>query len=135
MKKIYTLLFVSLITLVFNDLQAQQKPDKLPVYPGCEQSQDKMACMKDEILSFIGEEFNADLLKQIKDTKQMSMSIVFVIDESGNIENIRINSGYDSINKEMLRVIKKLPKIKPAESGGQPIPMRYELPLFFDTGK
>ncbi len=135
MKKIYILLFISLITLIFNDLQAQQKPDKLPVYPGCEQSQDKMACMKDKILSFIGDEFNADLVKQIKDAKQVSMYISFVIDELGNIDDIHVKSGYDKLNKDMERTLRRLPKIKPAESEGYPIRMRYELPLVFDTGK
>ena len=121
--------------MFINNLQAQERPDKMPVYPGCEQAEQKMPCMRQKILDFIGDNFDTDLIKEIKDTKQISVYVSFIIDELGKVDEINIKSGYEKLNAELQRIIQKLPVIKPAEAGGYPIRMRYELPIVFDTGK
>lgn len=123
-----TLMFIGLF---FNSLQAQQ-PDKLPVYPGCETAEEKMSCMRENVLAFIGDEFNTGLIKEINEKGQISMYVVFVIDELGKIDEISVKSAYEKLNAEMERVVKKLPLIKPAEADGYPIRMRYELPVVFE---
>ncbi len=131
----YLLKKISLISLLFiaSLTQAQKQiPDQMPVYPGCEQSEQTMQCMRSHILDFIGENFNSDLLHQIKDTKEVNIYVQFIILSTGEISNIEIKTAYPKIQKEMERVLGKLPKIKPAKIEGNPIDMRYEMPISFD---
>ena len=128
----YQLLFIGVMILATQSTQAQQRPDKMPVYPGCEQAEKNMSCMRESILNFIGKNFNSDLLHDIKDTQQVSVLVSFVIDEYGEIDEIIIDSAYAKLNAEMKRVIKLLPKIKPAEANNIPIAMKYQIPVVFE---
>ena len=130
----YLYLLFTVLYLNTASIHAQQ-PDQAPVYPGCEQETEKMACFKEHLLNFMVENFNSDLLKKVKDAEQVNMLIGFVINEEGKLEDIQIKSGYDFLNEEMQKVLAKLPPIQPAEKDGTPIPMRYELPVIFEVPK
>jgi hypothetical protein len=132
MKHIY--FFSIILFFYFQPANAQNRPEKMPVYPGCEQAVKKMPCFKEKVLNFITENFNSGLIDEIKKETTVSMLIMFVIDENGKPVDIMIKSGYPSLNDEMKRVIKKLPAVKPAESGGETVKMQYELPVIFETG-
>jgi len=129
-------LYAIIIALVLNNtpLLAQQ-PDTAPVYPGCEQATEKMTCFKEHLLNFMVENFDSDLLKKVKDARQVNMMISFVINEEGKLEDIEVKSGYEFLNDEMKKVLAKIPAIQPARKDGQPIPMRYELPVVFEVSE
>ena len=133
MKYLHLIIFALFMNL--NHATAQERPDELPVYPGCEQEAQKMSCFKEHLLNFMVDHFDSDLLKKVKDTKQVSMFVSFVIDENGALDQVQIQSGYDYLNEEMKRVLSKVPVIQPAKKDGQPIPMRYELPVIFEVSK
>ncbi|GEM_PF-5250711 len=127
--------FYNIIFMVFlflsNNIQAQ-KPNQMPVYPGCEHSNEQMKCMHDKLLNFIESHFDSGVLHKIKDEKEVNVHVAFIIDESGEIENMEIKSAYPEIIKEMTKTLKQLPKIQPAKLDEKPIRMRYELPVSFE---
>ena len=128
--------FVLLVTLNLTFMAVgQSRPDEMPVYPGCEQATEKMQCFKKEFLSHISENFNSDLLKQVKDADQVNMMINFTIVWDGTLSNIDIKSPYDFLNEEMQRVLQLVPKLTPAKSHGDPIAMQYSLPVSFEIKK
>jgi len=110
-----------------------QAPDTMPVYPGCEQSEQKMPCFKEKLTAFIAENFQADLLQKITEDDQVSMMIRFNIDENGTLQQIDVQSGYDFLNDEIKRILQQVPPIKPAQSNGVPVTIQYQLPVVFDT--
>jgi len=56
----------------------------------------------------------------------------FVINESGNIENIVVVRGVDpSLDKEAIRVIKKMPKWEPGKQRGKAVKVSFSLPINF----
>jgi len=113
-------------------LKAQKQPDQLPVFPGCEQVKEKMPCFKEKVLEHISANFNTDLLHQVKDTKQVNMFVQFEISPEGKLQNFEITSPYDALNQEMKKVLQSLPKVQPAQSGGNAISMQYQLPIVFE---
>jgi hypothetical protein len=130
MKKVF---YLTLFALFFQlqNLTAQQRPDKMPVFPGCEAETAKMTCFKEKLLDFIADNFNSELVKKTDSKESINLLVRFVINEEGKPEDIRIQSAYKDLNKEMESVIKKLPTIVPAQADGYPIRMQYELPVIF----
>jgi protein TonB len=128
----YFLVFGIILLLQLQPAKAQNRPEQMPVYPGCEQADKKMACFKEKLLEFITENFNSDLINAIKDTDEISMLVIFVIDETGKPVDMSIQSAYPKLNDEMKRVLQLLPDIKPAKTDNYPIRMQYELPLVFE---
>ena len=78
------------------------------------------------------------LLKNIRqpDDLQAGEKIVvlvsFVVSENGEIENEKvISSGRDDLDKEVLRVIGKMPVWKPGKQNGHEVPVYFNLPVTF----
>jgi len=128
--KIVLILFISLNSLQIN---AQSRPDTMPVYPGCEQAEQKMTCLKDKLLHHIADNFDIDLLNNVKDADNVNMLIVFTIDVDGKLTDFNINSGYPVLDKEMLRVLHLVPSIIPAKRNGEAVLMQYSLPVSFEV--
>ncbi|MGZ2368791.1 energy transducer TonB [Ancylomarina sp. YFZ004] len=56
----------------------------------------------------------------------------FVINENGGIENIVVVRGVDpALDKEAIRVIKKMPKWKPGKQRGKAVKVSFSLPINF----
>ncbi|MEE0997873.1 MAG: energy transducer TonB [Paludibacteraceae bacterium] len=56
----------------------------------------------------------------------------FVVEEDGSISDIKVVRGvHPSLDAEAVRVVKLMPKWKPAEYRGKPVRTKYMLPVFF----
>ena len=56
----------------------------------------------------------------------------FVVDAEGNIAELKIvKDGRDDLDKEVLRVIKRMPKWKPGMQNGRAVPVYFKLPVTF----
>lgn len=64
---------------------------------------------------------------------QGKVYVSFVIDELGMIGNIEIIRGVDvSIDNEAIRVIASMPRWNPGKQGGNPVKVRYNVPILFE---
>jgi len=132
--KYYSIIFLFFIVSL-QRVTAQQKPDTMPVYPGCEKEQAQMSCFKEKLLDHISTHFDTQLLDTIQDTKQVSMLIYFHIDIDGKLKKIVVQSPYEQLNTAMKSVIESAPTVLPAKAAGQPIMMQYRLPVVFEIKK
>ena len=58
--------------------------------------------------------------------------VSFVVDIDGTITDVEVEQKvYPSLDAEAARVVKSMPKWKPANNQGLPVRMRYKLPLTF----
>ena len=58
--------------------------------------------------------------------------VQFVVGTDGSIENVRVLKGVSELlDKEAVRVIKKMPKWTPGMQEGEPIRVRYQIPIKF----
>jgi protein TonB len=58
-----------------------------------------------------------------------------VIEEDGNISNVKVQRGITDCpdcDAEAVRVVKTMPKWKPAENDGKPIKSWFNLPIKFN---
>jgi len=57
-----------------------------------------------------------------------------VVSKTGAVENVKIiSSGRADLDKEVLRVINKMPLWKPGKQNGQPVSVYFNLPVTFQT--
>ena len=58
--------------------------------------------------------------------------MMFVIDKDGNVTQPKVVKGVDpDLDAEALRMVKAMPKWKPAKLDGKPVAVKYALPIRF----
>ncbi len=65
-----------------------------------------------------------------------SIAVQFIIDKNGNITSVKsLNSNHKDLENEALRVVSKLPKMKPGRQGNEYVSVRYTVPISFKIPK
>ena len=94
----------------------------MPEFPGGKQG----------LLRFLSENVNypEDAKKKGIEGKVL---VQFVIDKDGSVTNVEVvrSGGHPSLDKEAVRVISMMPKWKPGFQKGQPVRVRYTVPVNF----
>lgn len=110
--------------------------EDIPLFPGCEKvarTQQK-ECFMEQMNKHIKKYF--EYPSRAKDNNvQGRVTVMFVIDKSGNVSNLRIK-GTGKKDSELLeaeaeRIIKKLPKFTPGKQRGKPVGVNYAQPIMF----
>lgn len=58
--------------------------------------------------------------------------VEFVVGKDGNVGDVRVKRGASTVlDEEAVRVVRSLPAFKPGVLGGQPVKVRYLLPIVF----
>ncbi|OUR91529.1 energy transducer TonB [Flavobacteriales bacterium 34_180_T64] len=110
--------------------------ENVPIFPGCEKEKGNNAkkdCMSAKIAKFVNKKFNTDLAADLGLSGKQRISVIFKIDKSGNITNIRARAPHPGLEKEAKRVIGLLPKMKPGKQRGKAVTVPYSLPILFQV--
>ena len=106
--------------------------EKVPTYPGCSGSNDELKnCMSKSITNFVMTEFNTKVASKNVTGKQR-ISVMFKIDNQGNVVNVKAKTEHPELQEEAIRVVAKLPKMLPGEHDGKKVGVLYSLPIIFD---
>ena len=63
---------------------------------------------------------------------QGTVFITFIVDENGNVQNVKIVRGIEkSLDEEALRVVKSMPKWIPGKYNSHPVKVQFNLPIRF----
>ncbi len=108
--------------------------EKKAVYPGCENEPTEDArfqCMNLNLAKFFAK--NVVYPEQAKTLGvQGKVFVSFVIEKDGKIANVQVARGVDpSLDAAAVAVVKKLPKMIPAQNSGRPARMSYTIPIAF----
>lgn len=121
-------------------LEATNIPDgnyfKHPIYPGCEKIfgyKQQKKCMSSAIAKFVNLKFDERIGKNNGLTGKKKIYIIFKIDEEGEATRIRSRASHPSLEKEAIRIIKKLPKMIPGSIRGKRVKVAYSLPVIFSV--
>lgn len=92
-----------------------------PVYVGCEElsKEETKECFDNKITAFIKREFNLDLSKELNLSEPKQVEAFFIIDENGNLTGMKVRDSEVNIQAEILRVLRKMPVMKPAIHNGK----------------
>lgn len=106
--------------------------EKFPVFPGCENLQDKEAriCFNKQIQAHITRNFRYPVRAQ-KMKLQGKVSILFKINKEGEVSNIRTRGPFKTLEEEAIRIIKLIPKCQPGQVNGETKATPYSIPITF----
>ena len=103
--------------MILNDVEIA------PVYNGCEElSQEEIKeCFNNKVSTFIKREFNLSLSKDLNLSEPNQVEAFFIINENGNLTGIKVRNSELTIQAEILRVLRKMPVMKPAIHNGKSV--------------
>ena len=87
--------------------------------------------MSDKINKFIKRKFDIGLAGHLGLQGLQKIKIIFKINTEGKITDVIAKGPHPKLEQEAIRVIKRLPKVKPGYINGKPVVVQYRLPLNF----
>ncbi|MDW7693042.1 hypothetical protein R9C00_10060 [Flammeovirgaceae bacterium SG7u.111] len=92
-----------------------------PVYMGCEglSKEKTKECFNNKVSTFIKREFNLNVSKDLNLSEPKQVEAFFIIDENGNLTGMKVRDSEVTIQAEILRVLRKMPVMKPAIHNGK----------------
>ncbi len=104
--------------------------DNVPVFPGCEDAENKRSCFNEMIQKHISKNFNYPQEAQEKGI-QGQVSVMFTVAKNGSITNIRKRGPHKLLEKEVARIIGMLPKMKAGKHNGKKVDVPFSIPVMF----
>ena len=108
--------------------------EKVPLYPGCEEvfgNRARKRCMSKAVSQFISRNFNTDLELDANLKGRQRIILFFKIDKEGNVTNASSKAPHPVLQKEAIRVINILQKMRPAYQKGKPVVIPFSIPIVF----
>ena len=105
--------------------------EDVPVFPGCKGNKKELkSCFNNKMQKHFQRKFNADLPNDLgMSPGKKRIIMLFKIDKVGNIVDIRAKAPHPKLQKEAIRIIKLLPKMKPGRQRGKAVGVKYTLPM------
>jgi periplasmic protein TonB len=95
-------------------------PEIMPAYPGGMEALRKFL------------QRNLTNPKEMEEGEEVSVKVQFVVDYDGNLKSfVTVQDGGEAFNKEVIRVLNKMPNWIPGKSNGQNVPVYYTIPVKF----
>ncbi len=105
--------------------------EDVPVFPGCKGNKAALKkCFSKMVQKHFSGKFDADLPNKLGlDAGRKRVIIGFKIDRNGNVVNIQVRAPHPKIKKEVVKVMKMLPKMKPGRQRGKAVGVKYSIPF------
>lgn len=138
-KKDYSLFFLVHLELKnnkiisFKSLEPFEDTEIIPTFAGCRNETDKFNCFQEKMSNHIRATQQYPN-KAIRKNISGRIETLFVIDENGYVQNIKVKKveGKEILENEAIRIISLLPKmIIPGKINGKPIKIKYAQPITF----
>ncbi len=118
---------------VVEGVMVEAMADTPVIYPGCEGTVEEIrACSRKEFIAFLKKNFNSDLGADLGlRSGDHKIRALVKIDETGKVSVLKVDGPHKALEKEMVRVIDKLPQMTGATEEGQPVSVSFILPITF----
>ncbi len=109
--------------------------EDIPVFPGCKGSKAALKkCFNKKMQKHFVKKFDSDLPNELGLTSgKKRIIMLFKIDKQGNVTDIRAKAPHPKLQKEAIRIVRLLPKMKPGKQRGKPVGVKYTLPVRIDV--
>ena len=107
-----------------------------PVFKGCEglSKTENKECFDKKMKRFVQRNFDADLASDLGlNSGKYKIHTQFIIDDKGNVMDIKIRAPHTKLKKETQQLIEKLPKFTPGKQNDKNVRVRYTLPISFQV--
>jgi len=107
-----------------------------PIYNGCEKLSKKeiKRCFNNKVSTFIEQEFNLDISRDLNLSELRQVEAFFIINEKGNLTGMKVRNSELTVQAEILRVLRKLPKMKPAIHEGNNVAVLCSIIVKYGNG-
>ncbi|CAL2082047.1 energy transducer TonB [Tenacibaculum sp. 190524A02b] len=105
-----------------------------PVFRGCEglNEVEGRKCLERKIKKHVQRYFDADLAQDLgMRAGKYRISTQFIIDKDGQVKGLQIRVPHKKLEKEVKKVVTKLPKFTPGKQNNRPVKVKYTLPITF----
>ena len=105
--------------------------ENVPVYPGCKGSNaEKKKCFSANIQKHVNKKYNTGLAGDLGlSPGKKRVFVMFKIDKTGKIVDVRARGPHARLEKEAIRVISLLPTMTPGKQRGRSVGVKYTLPI------
>ena len=104
--------------------------DTPPIPSKCLNETDKKKCLSESISRYVNSHFDTRLVLNLKGSQNIFKTTVsFVIDENGEIRDIKATGDTELMNEEAIRVVKEINRMQPANYNNKPVAVSYQLPI------
>ena len=102
-----------------------------PVYPGCTGTkEEKKKCLQEQITKLVNKNYRTELSQELGLTAgKKKVYVIFKIDKTGKITNIKARGPHARLEKEAIRVVELIPKMTPGKQRSIPVSVAYTLPI------
>ncbi len=124
-----------IIEVVEEEVVAEDVPfaiiEDAPIFPGCKGNKKELKdCLQESIQKHVNRKFNTGLAGDLGlDPGRKRVIVVFKIDKTGNIVDVRARGPHARLEKEGISVVNQLPKMIPGKQRGRPVGVKYTLPI------
>lgn len=105
-----------------------------PIFKGCENlsKEENKRCFDKKMKQFVVRNFDIELANQIGlRSGNHKIRTQFVIDDKGEVVDVKIAAKHKALEEEANRIIKKLPQFKPGKQNNRSVKVKYYLPISF----
>lgn len=113
-------------------------PEVTIIYPGCKKAKtnkERKRCMAEKISAFVGKNYNTRLGKRLNLDGIIKIYVVFKVNEQGKVVEIRSRAPHPKLEKEAIRVTRRLPRMQPATIENIPVSTMFTLPIVFKVNE
>lgn len=104
--------------------------EEVPVFPGCEDKQDKRRCFQAMMIKHVNQNF-----RYPESAIQMGLEgrvfVQFTIEKNGRIGDIKMRGPDKILEAEAVRIIEKLPQMTPGKQRGKEVRVPFTMPIIF----
>ena len=107
-----------------------------PIFKGCEglSKEENKVCFDKKMKQFVQRNFNLELANEIGlQSGKYKIQIQFIIDNQGNVVDIKIRAPHLKLKNETQQLIENLPKFTPGKQRDKPVKVKYTLPISFQV--
>ncbi|WP_296637840.1 energy transducer TonB [Polaribacter sp.] len=108
--------------------------ENAPIFKGCEglSKENNKKCFDQKMIKFVQRNFNMQLANEIGlRSGKYRIQTQFIIDNTGQVVDIKIRAPHIRLKQETEELIQKLPRFTPGQQGSKFVNVRYTLPISF----
>lgn len=105
-----------------------------PIYRGCEglSKEENKKCFVRKITKHVQRHFNGNLGQDLGlRSGKHKIYAGFIIDKTGKVVDVKIKAPHKKLQKEAQRIVNKIPQFTPGKQRGNPVKVKYTLPITF----
>jgi len=109
--------------------------EDVPVYPGCKGNNNQLkSCFTKKIAHYFSENFDKNLVTELGlDNGKRRIFVLFRINKQGKVIDVKAKAPHPILEKEVIKIIRSLPKMIPGKQRGVPVNISYSIPITIEV--